>query len=76
MTTLHGLPVGAVARIRSVRKQPLAVRMEAMGLRAGAEIAMVAHGASGSCLVRVGDARLSLARELARDIEVETVNVQ
>ncbi|MHB0927494.1 MAG: FeoA family protein [Candidatus Nanopelagicales bacterium] len=76
MSTLHGLAVGAVARICEVAEQPLRVRMTAMGLRPGAEVAMVAHGARGSRLVRVGDARLALAREVALSIEVEATRVQ
>lgn len=73
MVTLHALPVGAVARIHAVAEQPLAVRMAAMGLRPGAELRVLARGANGSRLVRVGDARLSVARELARGIEVAHV---
>ena len=74
--TLHALPVGGRARVRAVAEQPLRVRMAAMGLRAGAEVAMLAHAASGARVVRVGDARLTLARELAVAITVEPLHVQ
>lgn len=76
MSTLHGLAVGAIARIGSIAEQPLRVRMTAMGLRPGAEVIMVAHGARGSRLVRVGDARLALAREVALSIEIASSHVQ
>ena len=74
--TLHALAVGARARVLAVAEQPLRVRMESMGLRPGAEVSVLARTASGSRLVKVGDARLTLARELARSIEVEPVHVQ
>ena len=69
--TLLSLPVGAVARITEVADQALHTRMQSMGLRAGAEIAVVAKGASNSRLIRVGDARLSLAKVLCEAIAVE-----
>ena len=74
--TLSDLPVGLRASVREVAEQPLRVRMASMGLRSGAEVMVVARGASGSRLVRVGDARLSLARELAACIEVVVLDVQ
>ena len=74
--TLRDLPVGVAALVLSMRDQPLRIRMASMGLRPGAELTVLARGASGSRLVRVGDARLSLARELAAGIEVEPVGVQ
>lgn len=74
--TLHALAVGARARVRTVAEQPLRVRMESMGLRPGAEVSVIARTASGSRLVKVGDARLTLAKELARSIEVEPIHVQ
>jgi len=76
MTTLRQVPVGARARVTAVADQPLRVRMASMGLRPGAEITVIARSASGSRLVRVGDARLSVARELAAGIEVELLDVQ
>jgi Fe2+ transport system protein FeoA len=76
MTTLSNLPVGRRARVSDVAEQPLRVRMASMGLRAGVEIIVVARSASGSRLVRVGDARLSVARELAAGIQVEVLDVQ
>jgi Fe2+ transport system protein FeoA len=76
MTGLHTLPIGVVARIRTVAQVPLVERMAAMGLRPGAEVTVIARGSGGSCLVRVGDARLSVARELARGIQVESTRVQ
>lgn len=74
--TLHELPVGASARVLAVTDQPLRVRMESMGLRPGADVLVVARSASGSRIVRVGDARLTLARELAVSISVEAAHVQ
>lgn len=74
--TLHDLPVGGRARVLEVHAQALHVRMASMGLRPGALVTVVSRGASGSRLVRVGDARLSVARELARAIAVEVVDVQ
>ena len=71
--TLHTLPVGGRARIRAVADQPMRVRMASMGLRPGAEITVIARAAGGSRIIRVGDARLSIARDLARGIEVEHV---
>ena len=71
--TLHRLPVGHSGRISAVADQPLAVRMQSMGIREGAAVTMVAHAASGSRLVRVGDARLTLAKELCLAIEVADV---
>jgi len=71
--TLLSLAVGQRARIRSVDDQPLRVRMASMGLRPGAEVTLVARTAGGGRIVRVGDARLSVARDLARGIEVEHV---
>lgn len=76
MAMLSDLPVGRSARVSDVAEQPLRVRMASMGLRAGAEITVLARGASGSRLVRVGDARLSIARELAAGINVEPLDVQ
>ena len=74
--TLHDLPIGGRARVRSVAEQPLRVRMASMGLRPGAEVQVIARAASGSRIVKVGDARLTVARELAVDIEVEATDVQ
>ena len=74
--TLHELPIGSRARVRSVAAHVLQVRMASMGLRAGAEVIVLARAASGSRIVRVGDARLTIARELARGIEVEAADVQ
>lgn len=74
--TLSDLPVGRRASVRTVAEQPLRVRMASIGLRPGAEVVVLARGASGSRLVRVGDARLSLARELAGCIEVVILDVQ
>ena len=73
MPTLGALPVGAIARITAVRAGRLEVRMASMGLRPGSEVRIVAHAASGNRIVRVGDARLTLARELAAAIDVEVV---
>ena len=74
--TLNDMPVGSRAQVLSVADQPLRGRMASMGLRPGAEISIVARGASGSRIVRVGDARLSVARELALAIAVEPMHVQ
>lgn len=65
------LPVGSQASVVEVMDQPLNVRMEAMGIRRGAQLTLLAKTAGGSRLIRVGDARLSLARELCRAILVE-----
>lgn len=73
MTTLGNLPVGVPARILAIAERPQRVRMAAMGLRPGAEVRVLARSASGSRIVRVGDARLTVARELAASIEVEHV---
>lgn len=74
--TLKDLPVGSRAHVTAVGDQPMRVRMASMGLRPGAEISVIARGASGSRIVRVGDARLSVARDLAATIEVEPFHVQ
>lgn len=76
MPSLHSLAPGDRARVRAVADQPLRVRMESMGLRPGAEVSLLSRSASGSRIVKVGDARLTLARELARSIEVEPLDVQ
>lgn len=76
IVTLMDLPVGGHAQVSAVGDQPLRVRMASMGLRPGAEISVISRGASGSRIVRVGDARLSVARELAATIEVEPIHVQ
>lgn len=76
MTTLREVPIGARATVRAVAEQPLRVRMESMGLRPGVEVSVVARAASGSRIIRVGDARLTLARELVALIDVETADVQ
>lgn len=76
MTTLREVPVGARALVTAVAEQPLRVRMESMGLRPGVEVAVVARAASGSRVIRVGDARLTLARELVALIDVERSDVQ
>lgn len=73
--TLRELPVGGRAHVSAVGDQPMRVRMTSMGLRPGAEISIIARGASGSRIVKVGDARLSIARELAASIEVEPIHV-
>lgn len=69
--TLLSLPVGRTARIVEVADQALHTRMQSMGLRAGATVTVMAKGASRSRLVRVGDARLSLAKVLCEAITVE-----
>lgn len=74
--TLYALAVGSRARIVSVSEQPLRVRMASMGIREGAEVEVIARAASGSRIVRVGDARLSVAKALAAGIEVEPLDVQ
>lgn len=76
MPRLCDVPIGTRARIVAVADQPLRVRMASMGLRAGAEISVLSRAASGSRIVRVGDARLSVARDLAAGIEVEPNHVQ
>ena len=76
MPRLSDVPIGTRARIVAVAEQPLRVRMASMGLRAGAEISILSRAASGSRIVRVGDARLSVARDLAAGIEVEPTHVQ
>ena len=73
---LYRLPVGARARVLEVADQPLRVRMASMGIRPGAEVQVLARAASGSRIVRVGDARLSVARQLAEGIAVEALDVQ
>lgn len=74
--TLKELPVGSRAHVSVVADQPMRVRMASMGIRPGAEISIISRGASGSRIVRVGDARLSIARELAASIVVEPIHVQ
>ena len=75
-TSLHSLPRGASATVLSVDDQPLRVRMASMGIRPGASILVVARSAAGSRVVRVGDARLTIAKELALGIAVEPLHVQ
>ena len=72
--SLLSLPVGASARIVEVADQPLHTRMLSMGLRDGATLTVIAKGASQSRLVRVGDARLSLAKVLCEAIAVEPIS--
>lgn len=72
MSSLRSVPVGARARVTAVAEQPLLVRMASMGLRPGVELQVLARAASGSRIVRVGDARLTLARELVAVIDVDT----
>lgn len=68
--------VGVRLRLIEMPDHPLTTRMISMGLRAGAEVTVVAKAASGSRIVRVGDARLSVAKALCRQISVvEVANV-
>lgn len=75
-TSLHSLRVGQTAEVVAVANQPLAVRMQSMGIRPGAVLTVLAKTASSSRLVRVGDARLALAKDICRSIEVDAADVR
>ena len=76
MPMLFTMSVGDRARIVRVQEHALTVRMASMGIRPGAEVRLLARAASGGRVVRVGDARLTLGRDLACGVEVELLHVQ
>lgn len=71
-STLFHAPVGVDMRITAITTSPLATRMQSMGIREGALVRVIARAAAGVRIVRVGDARISLAKALSRGITVDT----
>ena len=70
VTPLPAAPLGVALRIAAIAPSALLTRMQSMGIRAGAEITVIAKAAAGVRIIRVGDARISLAKPLCRLITV------
>lgn len=69
--SLHHAPVGTGLTVSAVESHGWTPKVYAAGIREGATVTVIAREANGARLVRVGDARVSLAKQICTEITVD-----
>ncbi|MEN9715618.1 MAG: hypothetical protein RJA35_1085 [Actinomycetota bacterium] len=69
--TLHSMEIGVVGRVSSIRNPQFVAGLEVMGIRSGSTITKISKAAGRAFIVRVGDARVCIAGEISKSIQVD-----
>jgi ferrous iron transport protein A len=69
--TLNQVPVGSAARLSDTSAHPVSHRLAALGLRPGAEVAVLRRTSGGGRLLGVGPSRFAVDRRTLTALVVE-----